>query len=202
MKQYPSIARIVDRGLQVYAFDKIDGSNIRAEWSRKAGFYKFGSRNVLMDENHGFLGEAVGLVQKGYADALRDIFRKMRLDRAICFFEFFGPNSFAGQHVDEPHRVTLIDVNPHKKGIEPPREFIRTFGDLGIPACLHVGKATKSFEDSVRDGTLEGMGSEGVVCKGVRKGRHLTMFKIKSNAWIERLKEFCADDEQMFQRLL
>ncbi len=186
----------------MYAFDKIDGSNIRAEWSRKNGFYKFGSRKVLMDESHEHLGEAVKLVNRDYADALKDIFRKQRWDRAICFFEFLGPNSFAGQHVDEPHKVVLIDVNPHKKGLEPPRDFIRTFGDLGIAKCLHIGKATKSFEKSVRDGTLEGMGFEGVVCKGVRKGRHLTLFKIKSRAWIEKLKEFCAGDEQKFQRLL
>jgi hypothetical protein len=201
MKQYPTIARTIDRGLQIYAFDKIDGSNIRAEWSRKNGFYKFGSRNVLMDVDHE-LGEAVKLIQKGYAFALGEIFRKQRWDRAICFFEFSGPNSFAGQHVDEPHKVVLIDVNPHKKGIEPPRDFIRTFGDLGIPTCLHVGKATVSFEQSVRDGTLSGLGSEGVVCKGVRKGRHLTMFKIKSDAWIAKLKDFCGDDEKKFQRLL
>jgi hypothetical protein len=35
MKQYPSIDATVRRGILVYAFDKLDGSNIRAEWDRK-----------------------------------------------------------------------------------------------------------------------------------------------------------------------
>jgi hypothetical protein len=45
MKTYPSISRDIV-GQPIYAFDKLDGSNIRAEWSKKNGFHKFGSRDM------------------------------------------------------------------------------------------------------------------------------------------------------------
>jgi hypothetical protein len=131
--------------------------------------YKFGSRTVLIDEKSS-LGEAIGLIRNKYEKGLSKVFRDQRLERAICFFEFFGPNSFAGFHHPEPHDVVLIDVNPHKKGIDPPVDFICTYEHLGIPRCLYRGKANVPFEESVRNGTLEGMTFEGVVCKGVRKG--------------------------------
>jgi len=201
MKQYPTISEKIDRGLQVYVFDKLDGSNIRAEWSKKAGWYKFGTRRRLMDETDEHLGEAKGLILEGFGDDLDTIFRKQRWDRAVAFFEFWGPNSFAGQHADEPHQVTLIDVNPHKKGIEPPRDFLKLFQHLPTPEMLHLGTIGKEVEEQIRNGTLPGMTFEGVVCKGVRKGRHLTMFKIKSRAWLDRLKEWCAGDEHKFQQL-
>ena len=47
MKQYPSISHDI-RSVQAYAFDKLDGSNIRAEWHPKKGFWKFGSRTRLL----------------------------------------------------------------------------------------------------------------------------------------------------------
>ena len=203
MKEYPSISRQIDRSLQIYAFDKLDGSNIRVEWSRKAGFYKYGSRTCLMDANHPELGQAVGLIESKYAQVLSDLFCKERWDHVVAFFEFFGTSSFAGQHKkDESHDVVLIDVAENKKGIMPPNDFVRTFGHLHIPAVVHIGRAGVEFEQSVRDGTLPGMTFEGVVCKGVRKGRHLTMFKIKSEAWINRLREFCKGDDRLFQKLL
>ena len=62
MKTYPSIDRDV-RNIFVYAFDKIDGSNIRAEWTPKKGFDKFGSRNCLMDASHPHLGDAIGIIK-------------------------------------------------------------------------------------------------------------------------------------------
>lgn len=202
MKEYPSIPAKPDRDLLIYAFDKIDGSNIRAEWSRKTGFYKFGSRTVLIDSSHDFLGEAPDLIRAKYEAGLADSFKKQRIDRAICFFEFFGPNSFAGQHVAESHDVILIDVNPYKKGIDPPSDFIRSYQHLGIPDCVYTGKANHDFELGIKEGLIPGVTFEGVVCKGVRKGRHLTMFKIKSQAWIDKLRAFCGSDERKFRQLL
>ena len=49
MKEYPSIPHI-DRGTGEFciAFTKYDGSNIRAEWTRKSGWSKFGTRTHLL----------------------------------------------------------------------------------------------------------------------------------------------------------
>lgn len=57
MKEYPSIPAAADLlarpdaylGQPFVAFDKLDGSNIRAEWDRKKGWLRFGSRRRLLE---------------------------------------------------------------------------------------------------------------------------------------------------------
>lgn len=114
MKKYLSITHEISRDVDIHAFDKIDGSNIRAEWSRNRGaFYKFGSRKRLIDENDEQLGETVGLIRSKYEGDLDDIFRREGYRKVVCFFEFYGPSSFAGLHRDEGHDIILLDVSPH-----------------------------------------------------------------------------------------
>lgn len=202
MKEYPTISSVIVHQ-PIYAFDKLDGSNIRAEWSKKRGFYKFGKRHGLVDESDSLLGEAKGLVQETYTEALSKIFVKQRWQNAVCFFEHVGPNSFAGNHEAEPHEVVFIDVAAEKKGILEPQEFIRTFFDVKTAAFLYHGNPNSTFVESVRAGKLEGMTFEGVVCKGkyVSPGRPL-MFKVKSEAWIKKLKTKYADRPDMIERLM
>jgi len=57
MKEYPSIGKNVV-GEKIYAFDKLDGSQVRAEWNKKKKFYKFGTRTRLLDTNDEYWGEA------------------------------------------------------------------------------------------------------------------------------------------------
>jgi len=206
MKEYPSISREVRYGVPVYAFDKIDGSNIRAEWRRKKGrLYKFGSRTCLMDAGHPFLGDAVPLIQEKYEEGLCRIFEKNRWHEATAFFEFWGPGSFAGWHVlDEPHDVALIDVKPFKHGILNPDEFIDIFGPLGIPGLVYRGVMNHEVEEEIRASKMPGVTYEGVVCKMKVQGKQQNpgMFKIKTRAWIDRLKEKCGDDKELFNKLL
>jgi hypothetical protein len=126
MKQYPSISHDI-RSVQAYAFDKLDGSNIRAEWHPKKGFWKFGSRTRLLGTDQPWLSKADELVKHKYGDELSKIFRAQRYEKVVAFFEFYGANSFAGHHVDEQHTVTLIDVSAHRHGIVPPKEFVKLF---------------------------------------------------------------------------
>jgi hypothetical protein len=44
---------------------------------------------------------------------------------------------------------------------------------------------------------------EGVVCKGAndKKTKMPIMFKIKSQAWLDKLKEHCKEDEALFNKL-
>jgi hypothetical protein len=152
--------------LDVIAFDKLDGSCIRAEIAPKKGFYKFGSRKVLLDANSKPLGGAIELIQDTYTQGITEIIKDERWDNIICFFEFYGPRSFAGNHhEDDEHQVTLFDVSPFKQGLIPPRQFIKLFNHLGIPKVLYQGQADEDFIKSVEDSTLEGMTLEGVVCK-------------------------------------
>lgn len=203
MKEYPSIQGEIVRD-PIYAFDKLDGSNIRAEWSKKRGFYKFGKRHGLVDETDPLLGEAKGLVLETYSEALGRIFTKQRWQQALCFFEFHGPGSFAGNHSDEPHEVTLFDVSYEKKGFLEPKPFLKLFeGRVKIAPLLYHGNPNATFVESVHNRQLEGMTFEGVVCKGplVSPGRPL-MFKIKSRAWIEAVKTRFASQPELLAQLL
>ncbi len=185
-------------------FDKLDGSNIRAEWSKKRGFYKFGTRTRLVDETDIFFGKTPQLIQEKFGEDLAKIYRDNKYDRAIAFFEFHGPESFAGSHAEDlsNNTVTLIDVCPYKKGILPPKEFIKIYGHLDIPKILHEGHLDPAVVYAIKNGTLDGMTFEGVVCKyPQKKTGHSQMFKIKSNLWLDKLREYVDGDEDAFRRL-
>jgi hypothetical protein len=202
LQSYPSIDNIITNQ-PIYAFDKLDGSNMRAEWSPKSGFYKFGSRRRLISVDEKPLGESIEIFMDTHADALDKIFRKERIQKATAFFEFYGKNSFAGFHEDEPHAVSLFDVHVFKKGFIPPKEFIKLFEDtVKTPELLYIGKANREFIESVRSSTLSNMTLEGVVCKGgVDKHGNVSRFKIKSEAWLNLLKNKFKNDEKMFELL-
>lgn len=202
MKSYPSIPRKVNFKLKYIAFDKLDGSNIRAEWSKKKGFYKFGSRTQLLSEQQVALYPSIELIKEKYEENVTRMFNNMGHDRGICFFEYFGPNSFAGSHTDPVQNMNavLIDINPYKKGIIEAEEFLEVTQGMEVPDVLHTGILDEEFVDSVKDGTLEGMTLEGVVVKAIGK-KHNAMAKIKSRIWLDKLKEYCNNDPQLFNRL-
>ena len=195
MKTYPSIPKTVTSE-RIFAFDKLDGSNLRVEWSRKSGFYKWGTRRRLLDPDEDLFGQGVDLFMEKYSEDLEKIATENQYRRCTYFFEFFGPYSFAGNHLEgDDFDVVLFDVSPYKKGIIGPRKFIDTYGHLDIPAILYEGKADQPFIKSVKKSELDGMTFEGVVCKG-----KTSTFKVKSQAWLDALKQDCGDDEQLFNK--
>lgn len=199
MKSYPTITKNLREDIYIYAFDKFDGSNIRAEWNKKQGFYKFGSRNQLIDETSD-LGGSISLIKEKYEEDLSRIFVKQKWASIVCFFEYYGPNSFAGHHVDDDLTVTLIDVNPYKEGILQPVKFIKLFKYVDTPKVLFEGYITTDFVDKVKNSELPGMTFEGSVCKGVDYGK-IVMFKIKSQKWLDKLKIFCGNDINIYNKL-
>lgn len=203
MKQYISINDPINWVTPVYAFDKLDGSNIRAEWSAKrCMFYKFGSRTKLIDRNEPIVGESIDLINERFTEKLSTKFLQKKWDSVICFFEFYGKSSFAGKHIDEKHEVSLIDIAPYRRGIIPPDQFVELCDDLDAPKVLYNGLINDHVIGMIRDGILPGMTFEGVVCKySTHEGKQTKMFKIKSNAWLQRLKERCGSDEELFKRL-
>jgi hypothetical protein len=88
-----------------------------------------------------------------------------------------------------------------KRGILPPREFIDNFSDMNHSPLLYHGNCNNTLLDSVRNGTLEGMGSEGIVCKTKGKGNTILMFKLKCESWYLRLREHCNGDDHLFEEL-
>ena len=189
MKEYPSI--LGSKGapeLPCIAFYKLDGSNLRFEWSRKTGFYKFGTRRRLFDKSDAEYGCAIEIFNKKYGEDLSKIFRdKYKAEKAMAFGEFFGPQSFAGQHVlDDPKDVVLFDINIHKKGILGPEEFIKNFGHLHTPVVIYEGPLTEEFIQDVRQSKY--LINEGVVAKG-GQGHNLWMRKIKTLDYLKRLQK-------------
>ena len=190
---------------RVHVWDKLDGSNIRAEWNKKRGFYKFGSRYRLIDSDSGILTKAPSLIMKKYADELDSCFRAQRWDSVIAFFEFFGQSSFAGQHnPDEEHDVMLLDVSTRQQGMLESDDFIKLFHWMGIPKLLNVRPFTQKICDQVSNGTLTEMTFEGVVCKGAKQKKTglPLMFKQKNKSWIAALKRMCKNDIQRYKMLL
>lgn len=185
-------------------FDKLDGSNIRAEWTKKKGFWKFGRRNGLLDDTNPILHRAPPLIMERYSEGLSKIFTDKRWQKAVCFFEFYGPTSFAGYHNEtEEQTVTLIDVAADRKGFLEPKDFVRTFEDIHHAALLYTGRVGPDIVQQVKEGTLAGMTFEGVVCKGKYISPGLPrMFKIKNIAWVLKLKEKCGEDEALFRALV
>lgn len=204
MKHYPSITKEIRQDIHIWAFDKLDGSNIRAEWNVKKGFYKFGTKNQLIDESSKPFGRAIQMVRDKFESDIAMVFKEQKWRDIICFFEMWGPSSFAGQHnFEEDLTVTLIDANPYKEGILEPREFIKYFGHLDIPKVLYEGRVTTALFDKVKQSALPGMTFEGVVCKGASdtNARMPIMFKIKSKAWLDRLREYCKGNDKLFEML-
>lgn len=203
MKHFPSITRDIRKKTPIYAFSKLDGSSCAAEFNRKQGWYKFGTRKRLLTSDLP-QAKAIDLFKEKYGDALTAVLKKERWDRVTVYFEFWGPNSFAGQHdAKDSHTVTLFDVSVHKKGILLPKTFLDVFGHLDHANLLYHGNVTDELVEKVRTCTLEQMPLEGIVCKGeyITPGMPL-MFKIKSDAWINKLKEYCAGNLSLFNELL
>jgi hypothetical protein len=176
------------------AFYKYDGQNIRLEWSKKRGWYKFASRNELRSPTDAEFGVAMDIFQEKYGDNLPKVFtdhKDLRAVRSVIVFcELYGENSFAGMHVPgEPLDVILIDINPHKKGILVPRDFVRIFGHLDIAKVVYEGNFNEQFVEDVRAGKYNV--KEGVVAKGTLPGKNhhsLWMTKVKSRWWMEELR--------------
>lgn len=195
MKSYDSIEYYGEHwGLPIYAFDKLDGSNLRFEWSKKRGFYKFGSRNVMIDENNEQFGKGITIFKEKYEEGLSKVFTSKNYRDGlayVCFAEFLGRKSAFGQHSeDDLFDVVLFDIDRYKKGFISPKEFVNDFGHLGIPKVIYNGNLNHDFVQSIKRNDYDL--SEGVICKGkvlTKKGKdQLYYCKIKTDDWFTRLR--------------
>lgn len=190
MKQYPKIEYYNKGiiGLDCYAFDKLDGSNLRFEWGRKRGWYKFGTRNNMIDKSYPEFGKGIDIFLNKYSEDLNNVFYQKypKVENFVVFCEYLGPNSFSGQHsMKDSKDVILFDVNQYKRGFIPPKEFVDNFGHLHIPRVIYEGKYNQDFIDLVRSNFYNL--SEGVVVKGI-EGKDVWMTKIKTTDWLIRVK--------------
>jgi hypothetical protein len=192
---YPKILGSKDAPLDAkrcIAFEKYDGTNLHWVWERELSWYAFGTRRDRFDLDpvgiaqfnvaHPGLEDAPGLFQSLFANELDRIFQAKSISEEMTVFtEFLGPNSFAGMHKKEdPKQLILFDVARDGQILEPD-QFVQDFGHLPIARVVYKGKLTGRFTEDVRLGKF-GV-NEGVVAKGSG-----WMVKIKTNAYMERLK--------------
>jgi len=194
MEQYHSILPIMRaKGADTVPclfFYKYDGSNLRWEWSPKTGWNKYGTRRHLFDVSDPLFGPAIEMFKDQLGAEIVKQVKTIhpRIERITAYTEFFGPSSFAGQHViDEPHELRLFDVWLFKKGFIDPWKFMELFGHL--PQCaevVHEGILSWELIEAVKKGKFPV--DEGVVVKGIG-----FMGKIKTEAYLTKLRAKFAD---------
>lgn len=173
---------------------KEDGSNLRFEWNKNSGFYKFGTKNVMINDKDENFGDSISIFLDKYGDDLSRIFidRYPKVINFVVFGEYFGDNSFAGQHLKSDKKdVKIFDISVYKHGLMSPYEFMDKFGHLDTPKVIYDGIYDMGLVDDIRNNIYNL--SEGVVCKGVTKTKKeadiIWMSKIKSNEWLHRVRE-------------
>ncbi|PQO26333.1 RNA ligase family protein [Blastopirellula marina] len=202
MLHYPKIPGSKNAPLQrCVAFEKYDGTNLHWDWDRDFGWHAFGTRRDSFNlteegidqfrQRHAHLAECVALFYETLAEPLEQIFREQadykREQSCTAFAEFFGPNSFAGLHqAADPKELRLFDVATESSGLLGPARFVDDFAGLPIARVVYQGKLTGKFADDVRQGKYDI--DEGVVCKGGGDGEAHWMVKIKTDAYLARLK--------------
>lgn len=206
MKSYDTIEYYGENwGLPILAFDKLDGSNLRLEYSQKRGFYKFGTRNMMIDESHDSFGFAINLFKEKYNEDLCKLFKTKdyrNILSFVCFAELVGTKSSFGQHEfgNDTFDITLFDVSQYKKGFVSPKQFAKDFGPLGIPRIVYEGNLNKELVQRVKANEF-GL-TEGVIAKGITQTKkgvdQIYSCKIKTDDWFERLRAkspFLYDEE-------
>lgn len=198
MKDYPTIPRATGMSFaefDAHVFDKLDGSCLRFEWTRKAGWSKAGTRTRLVDMSDPVFGPAIPLFAATLAAPLARVAQAQRWERLVVFAEFWGPGSFAGVHVPgDAMRLTLFDAAPYKQGLLAPNDFRKLFEDQ-VPTPAYLGRVrwTRGFVERVRAGAVDGITFEGVV--GKAPGRQgLLMAKAKTQAWLDKVAALYAPD--------
>lgn len=184
------------------AFDKLDGTNLHWCWERDFGWHAFGTRRNEFNltsagiaefaRAHPGLEPAPAVFLASLAEPLEAILQthpNYAVRNTIkAFTEFVGTKSFAGTHqADDPKQTVLFDVWAEGYGFVGPHQFVADFGHLLTPRVVYTGKLTGTFLEAVRAGKY-GV-AEGVVCKGGTGGEEVWMVKVKTYAYLERLKQ-------------
>ncbi len=201
MIEYPSIQNSSKAPRQpCIAFDKLDGSNFRAKWTRKLGFNLYGTRTQLIDWSSEFWSGMLDcfILKDKQAKALDDLFRKdkeFQNEREIIVYgEYFGENSFAGRHDEnERKKIVIFDVlvgHKNRKFLKP-RDFIKKISPIvETPRVVYEGNMNDQLIADVRADKFNTF--EGVICKGTQPVGNASggiwMCKIKTQKYLDSLK--------------
>lgn len=197
---YPKIPENSDKFHgKCMAFEKYDGTNLHWKWDPQEGWLGFGTRRTHFSltregikdfsKEHVELAEAPHIFNEGLRDKLTMFFcinSALRLHNITLFTEFYGANSFAGNHdANDEHKLILIDVMINGRLI-PPESFNESYSQFGSAQVVYTGKYSGQFAEDVHKGKYNV--NEGVVVKGVVDGQ-VFMTKIKTKDYLKRLEK-------------
>jgi hypothetical protein len=125
-----------------------------------------------------------------YSAPLDKIFREDILFRGVdgitVYGEFFGENSFAGQHDwNEEHDVVIFDMFVYKKDFVKMGDFVNLFEHLGIPKIVFKGILDEGAVEDIVTNYYDL--KEGVVFKGVID-KKVWMAKVKTQHWLDKVR--------------
>ena len=209
---YPKIPDTLDCPLkQCIAFEKLDGTNIHFVLKNLI-FTDFGTRRDRFSTNEEGVksfNQAHPELSSLYKDNKEFILHleifllenpKYHSKETVLFFEYCGPNSFAGQHQPKDNKkLYLIDAQIDGKMV-PPAELIEDFEEFftewegfqdRFPKVVFKGKFTGQLFVDARKGKFPV--KEGIVVKGI-VGDQIYMAKIKTEAYLDRLKNEFKDN--------
>ena len=191
MKGYPSIPRSTGQAFfeipDAYLFDKIDGRNLRVEWTKKAGWHKWGTRHRLFDATDAEFAPAIPLFEITYSEPLAKMATDSRWQRVTVYLEFWQEHSLGGYwQPGEEFHLTLFDIEPYKQCMLGPKEFLRV--TKSIPTAKFLGQTnwTRGIVESVWNGQVEGVTFEGVVAKAGERHK-LVKAKAKTKKWVDAI---------------
>lgn len=220
--QIPGSTGMAFREFRAHVFDKLDGSNLRFEWSRKRGWYKQGTRERLFDETDTIFGPAIPTFQAQLAEPLAAVAKKERWDSLTVFVEYLGPHSFAGLHdmedlANRKMQTFLIDASIDGRKLMPVKDYLKAFKSVENQAH-YLGSVnwTRGFVSQVyatlpaygrsRDQDLtpqcelettlstKSITHEGVIGKADVRDERI-MAKAKTLAWLDKVRAKFTDVE-------
>ncbi len=200
---YPSIALSTGqkfREFEAHVFDKLDGRQIRVQWSKKKGWHLYGSKTRLFDASDKEYARAIPLFEHGLAEPLAKVAVDNKWPTCVAVCEYWSNKSLGGLLLpDDEMKVSLIDLGT-KDGFVDPKEYVRMLFKLYIPAATYLGpyKWTRGFVEDVWQGQwahADFVTFEGVVGKSSSRRDGLIMAKAKQRIWVDRIRASYAPDE-------
>jgi hypothetical protein len=192
--QIPLAAGTSFREFTAYVFDKLDGRHVRAAWTKKRGWDRFGTKERMFDETDPEFGPAKPIFMATLAEPLARVAVDRRWRELVAFVEYWGPGSIAGLDMSGPvMRVDLVDADADGRGLMLPKDYLKAFE--GVPQARYLGRHrwTRGFSQRVLLGEVEGITFEGVVGKA-GQGSDRIMSKAKTQAWRDAVRAACAHD--------
>lgn len=185
---------------QCIAFEKYDGTNFHFEWNFELGFHSFGTRRDCFNldaggkqqfiKNHPELSDCLQYLS--FLNVWDYFLNNLEVKELYpskeysIFAEYFGPNSFNGQHQEKDIKeFKVFDILVNHCDFIDPKQFVEDYSEMNIAKVIYQGKYNASLIKNVQENKFNL--NEGVVCKSLLNSGQILRVKIKTNSYLDRL---------------